>query len=109
MKLKASNLIVISLLFVFVGCAKMTPKAHYYTGQFGADGLTTWCALDRGFTEMNPIADDIQDVLLLKLIFTGFVETTVYFYPELADTLYTIGAVVGYTAGGWNTYQILSF
>ena len=89
-----------------VGCG-MTPRAHFYTGQLADIGTTDY-ALDHGAVEANPFAEDIQDVLLLKLIYAAITEGLVYLDPEHADTYYWIGAFAGYAAGGWNTYQIMS-
>ena len=87
------------------GC--VTARQGFYAGQ-GLDVGTTAYALNNGFVEGNPLADDMQDVLILKAGLVLLVEGIAYFDPDRANLYYTIGGVVGAVQGGINLYTILS-
>ena len=99
-------MVALAVVLAFTGCA--SPRQHFYAGQ-GFDTATTYYALeiDGGFEEGNPMADDMQGVLLMKLVGIGIFEGLAYLFPEQADKIYTIGAISGYGAGAWNTYQVV--
>ena len=99
-----------AILIACGGCASMTPRQHFYMGQYGADLGSTYYALevDGRFEEANPSADGIEEVIVMKLVVTGIVEGLARLRPEQADTLYKIGAFIGYGAGVFNTYQVVS-
>jgi len=102
---------IVALLLVgtalLIACTGCTPRMHMYAGQ-GLDLASTYDALERhdGFYEANPLADDVQGVLLLKVAGIGFIELLAHLCPEKADTLYAIGAIVGYGAGIHNIYEV---
>ena len=85
------------------GC--ITARQGFYAGQ-GLDVGTTAYALNNGFAEGNPLADDMQGVLVLKAGLVLLVEGIAHLDPDHADTYYKIGGVVGTLAGGINLYTI---
>ena len=85
------------------GC--ITARQGFYAGQ-GMDVATTAYGLNNGFTEANPLADDMQDVLILKAGLVLLVEGIAHLDPDRADAYYTIGGVIGAVAGGVNLYTI---
>ena len=101
----SAMLIALAVIIACTGCS--TPRQHYYAGQ-GLDLATTYYALevDGGFEEANPLADDMHDVVLLKLAGVAVIETMAHLYPSHADTLYMIGSVIGYGAGIHNIYEV---
>ena len=95
--------IVCLLAVLMSGCA--TARQGFYAGQ-GLDVATTAYGLNNGFAEGNPLADDMQDVLVLKAGLVLLVEGIAHLDPDRADTYYKIGGVVGALAGGINLYTI---
>jgi len=96
--------LAMALLFA-CGCG--TARQHMYAGQAFDLGSTAVMLNQRGFYEANPLADDVQDVLILKAVFCGIVELMVWADPEHAKGYYKFGAVAGYVAGAWNTGLML--
>lgn len=90
---------------LFSGCT--TTRTQFYCGQ-AADLSTTYYALemDGNYYEQNPLADDFQDVLLMKAAYVGVVELFAYLWPEQAETFYFIGAIGGYAPAAYNMVQL---
>ena len=93
----------VCLTLACTGCS--TARQGFYAGQ-GLDVATTAYGLNNGFVEANPLADDMQDVLILKAGLVLLVEGIAHLDPDHADIYYTIGAVGGAVAGGVNLYTI---
>ncbi len=85
------------------GCS--SPRQNFYAGQ-GFDVATTQYGLEHGFEEANPLADDMQGVLLMKVVYVGITEALAHMFPDDADLIYNAGGVIGLGAGAWNTYTI---
>ena len=100
-------LIGIAVVLACTGC--VSPRQHFCIGQ-GFDAAITFQALevDGGYREGNPLADDMQQVLIMKAVMMLIVETAAYYNPDKADTYYKIGAVIGYGAGAYGGARLLS-
>jgi len=104
---KEISLIAIALVIIMLASGCASPRQNFYAGQ-GFDYGTTHYALEinGGFEETNPLANNMQDVLLMKLVAVGVFEGLAHLFPKDADRIYWIGAVTGYGAGAWNIYQV---
>lgn len=94
-----------SLCLLCSGCS--TPRRNFYAGQ-SLDLATTYYALEMrsGFKEGNPLADDMGDVMIMKLSAVSVVELMAHVFPSSASPVYWTGAIAGYAAGGMNLYTI---
>ena len=91
------------------GCTSMTPRQHFYAGQAFDVGSTYYALeVDGRFEEANPNSSGVEGVIIMKIVATGIVEGCAHLFTEQANTLYKIGAFVGYCGGAWNTYQVTS-
>ena len=101
--------LVIALLLcgvvLFSGCSA---HQQMYVGQ-SLDIATTYYALEvrEGYRELNPLADNMRAVLVMKALFLGFVELMAYWFPQHADVYYTIGAIGGYIPATINTVRVI--
>jgi hypothetical protein len=92
-------------LLACTGC--VTARQGFYMGQ-GADIATTAYALDHGFAEGNPLADDMQDVLIMKATGIILFELAAHIWPDHADAIYKVGGVMGAVPAALNVYTIRS-
>jgi len=58
------------------------------------------------YEEANPLCDNYEQVIVMKVVVVGLVEFAAWAYPESEDTIYRIGAIGGYIAGGANLYTL---
>jgi len=98
-------LIGIAVVLACTGCA--SPRQNFYAGQ-GLDVVTTGYGLEikDDYKEANPLCDNYEQVIVMKVVVVGLVEFAAWAYPESADTIYRIGAIGGYIAGGANLYTL---
>ena len=103
--IKRTLIALILMTVICAGCG--TARQNFYFGQ-GLDVVTTGYGLEinGGYNEGNPMCDNYEQVLILKAVTIGLVEFAVWAYPESADTIYRIGAIGGYIAGGANLYTL---
>jgi len=99
-------MVALAIVAIF-GCGCGTARQHMYAGQALDAGTTAVMLNQRGFYEANPLADDVQDVLILKAVFCGIVELMAWADPEPAAGYYKFGAWAGYVAGTWNACLML--
>ena len=82
-----------------------------YAGR-ALDFGTTYYALeiDGGYSEANPLADDMTDVLLLNIVAIGIYELGAWLMDRQEDknACYWIGAAGGYGFGAYNAALLLS-
>ena len=102
------GLYFIGILLIFMCCGCGTARQNFYAGQ-GFDLSITYYGLeiDGNYKEINPFADDFEDVLIMKIVVVGVIELAAYLDPDNAKVYYVIGSVVGYMAGSFNTYMLI--
>ena len=107
----ASWLIAAALIVLLLSGCAMTPRMHMYAGR-ALDFGTTYYALevDGGYSEANPLADNIGEVAVLNVAAILLYEGCAWLMDRQEDknVCYWLGAAGGYGYGTYNMGLLLS-